>query len=162
MPAINATVAEMKDARGGSTGGWTGREEQQCPRRPIGRWRAPAPCWAPMVAGVRPELPAQRQAGSRTPPSLADLPAACPRHVAVHRQPSPALGLFWNPTFSHGVSLPFHPAPCKSVGIADSAHRLRGFSKATATAETLELVTRSRSRFHLRRRRCLATLVPSV
>lgn len=78
MPAINATVAEMKDARGGSTGGWTGREEQQCPRRPIGRWRAPAPCRAPMVAGVLPELPAQRQAGSRTPPSLADLPAACP------------------------------------------------------------------------------------
>lgn len=92
MPAINATVAEMKDARGGSTGGWTGREEQQCPRRPIGRWRAPAPCWAPMVAGVRPELPAQCQAGSRTPPSLADLPAACPRH---RRCPPPTQSRPW-------------------------------------------------------------------
>lgn len=97
-----------------------------------------------------PSLPRGSACGLSPPPSLS---------IA---NPVPPLAFFWNPTFSHGVSLPFHPAPCESVGIADSAHRLRGFSKATATAETLELVTRSRSRLHLRRRRCLATLVPSV
>lgn len=51
-----------------------GQEENQCPRRLIGRWRVP------VSACVRPELLAQRQAGSRTPPSLADLPPSCPPH----------------------------------------------------------------------------------
>lgn len=115
--------------------------------------------WWPVSARSS-RLSARQEVGPLPPSRICLRPV--PATVAVHRHPSPALGLFWNPTFSHGVSLPFHPAPCESVGIADSAHGLRGFSKATATAETLELVTRSRSRLRLRRRRCLATLVPSV